>query len=115
VSKEKLRQILVSMFVGATIVFGLYVVLLFSASDSKADETSYLNTLANSGYTGPIYKWVNMGYDICQLEARGIPLSAIASKIVLTTGSGIYMADAYEIILITNSELCPAIGSTGEV
>lgn len=83
---------------------------LFFSAPAHADAHSYVVSLANAGYTGPVVKWLSMGYDICSLEAHGVPASLIASKIVVTTGEGIYSADAYEIIGITNAELCSDSG-----
>jgi hypothetical protein len=87
---------------------------LLASPDAKASNMTYLYALADAGYRGSDAAWLDTGYDICQLQAAGVDTSLIASKIVVTTGSGIYTADAYEIIGIANMHLCFA-GNVGNV
>ena len=96
-----------------TVLVGLGAILaaMWNATPAHADTNSYLARLASAGYTGPVMKWTNLGYDVCQLQAAGVPIILIANKIVATTGSGIYTADAYEIIGIANDELCYSSGA----
>lgn len=94
---------------------GLSVMALMVSPPAKADVNSYLSSLGDAGYNS--YKtatWMNIGNDICQLEAAGVPKSIIASKVVVTTGSGIYTADAYEIIGIANANLCQGASQNGD-
>lgn len=80
--------------------------MLLASPDARADNTSFVDQMRIAGYVGADRALLQWGYQVCQLEARGIPKSLIASKIVMSTGSGIYTADAYEIIGIANDELC---------
>lgn len=85
---------------------------MLASPPASADENSYLTDLANSGYTGSIQRWLNMGYTICSLEHRGMPTMAIASAIVASTGDNIYTPDALEIIAIANQHLCNNPGNS---
>lgn len=99
--KIRVRIGLVLMVAGA--ILGA---MWLATPQANADAVSYVTRLANAGYTGPVGTWVSIGFDICRLQANGVGQDLIASKIVLTTGAGIYTADAYEIIGIANEELC---------
>ena len=100
--KQKIiRTVTITVLIGAAIFAALAL-----ASPGRADSNSYLSALAVAGYVGSDQGWINRGWDICQLENAGVPQSVIASKIVATTGAGIYTADAYEVIGIANVHLC---------
>lgn len=90
------------------IVVTAIVGALFAAVevDAKASPQSYVNELADANYNGPVDVWMEIGYDVCQLQRSGVPLALIVDKIVLSTGEGIYAADAVEIIGIANRNLC---------
>ena len=93
-------------------IFGL---AMFAACvPAKADMNSFLQTLANKGYTGPIANWEKMGNQICLAQAQGYDARTIARAIVVSTGTGIYSEEAYEIISIANRELCIHGGSPAQ-
>ena len=83
--------------IAGIVIFGL---AMFAACvPAKADMNSFLQTLANKGYTGPIANWEKMGIQICLAQAQGYDARTIARAIVASTGTGIYSEEAYEIIL----------------
>ena len=96
------NRILATIAIAAAILGAMYI----ASPDAKADTTTYLTALRNAGYTGSDAGWVSRGYEICRQQAAGAPTESIVRRIVLTTGSGIYSADAYEIIGIVNAYLC---------
>lgn len=84
VTRKKAIQILVSMAVGAAIVFGLYAVMLLSAGTAKADSSSFIYALENSGsaiFWGPKGYFIELGYDICTDWENGYTYSYIANNV----------------------------------
>ena len=93
------------------VLSALAVAGLLASPDASADRGSFLQKLDEAGYYGPVARWVNTGYAICNAQSVGVPNSVIASTIVANTGPGIYTTEAYEIIIITNQELCASNGA----
>lgn len=85
--------------------------LLASPGVAHADRYTYLDRLVDAGFYGSTEDlWVQMGYAICNAQSGGVSNASIAADIVANTGAGIYTAEAYEIIYITNQELCTGNG-----
>lgn len=94
----------------ALVLSALAVAGLLASPDASADSGSYLQRLVNAGYDGPVDVWMRIGYAICNAQSGGVSNYSIAQTIVANTGAGIYTAEAYEIIAITNQELCTGNG-----
>lgn len=86
------------------------VAMLLASPEADADANSYIVQLVNAGYDGPVDVWMRIGYAICNAQSGGVSNYSIAQTIVANTGAGIYTAEAYEIIAITNQELCTGNG-----
>ena len=90
--------------IAGIVIFGL---AMFAACvPAKADMNSFLQAMANKGYTGPISVWERIGNGVCAAQAAGYDTRQIANYLVVNTGAGIYSDEAYEIISIANRELC---------
>lgn len=103
--KTKSQKFWTRMFLFLMVAGAGIAAMFIAAPDANADMNSYLQRLANLGYTGPIVKWEAMGNAICQMQGK-YTTAQIAYAIVATTGAGIYTEDAYEIIGVANDELC---------
>lgn len=93
-----------AIFIAGIVIFGF--AMFAACAPAKADMNSFLQTLANKGYTGPVSVWQRIGTGICEAQAQGYDTRQIANAIVTHTGAGIYTNDAYEIIAVANQELC---------
>lgn len=104
---RRYKRILWIMVVIATAM----VAMLLASPEADADANSYIVQLVDAGFYGSTEdSWVQMGYAICNAQSGGLSNSGIAVTIVANTGPGIYTAEAYEIIAITNQELCTGNG-----
>lgn len=72
---------------------------------AQADSVSYLYRLGGLGYRGSDARWLTTGEWICTNQWRYSDYQ-MAYAIMTTTGSGIYMAEGYEIIDVARQELC---------
>jgi hypothetical protein len=82
--KRKVRQVLISMFVGAAIVFGLYAVNQIFAPDAKADNNSFIYALEHSGnadFYGQKGVFLSIGYLVCTDWGSGYSYDEIANNI----------------------------------
>ena len=110
-NRKKIMKNKIKLFIWPLLVviagIAIFGLAMFAACvPAKADMNSFLQTLANKGYTGPIANWEKMGNQICLAQAQGYDSRTIARAIVAATGTGIYSEEAYEIIAIANQELC---------
>lgn len=101
------RQRLFTRILIGALAFGAAIgAMLLASPDAQATPISYVNSLEAAGYTGPIAKWLSIGYYVCNADARGQAEVIIARSVYNSTGISVYMSDAYEIMGIARDELC---------
>lgn len=81
-------------------------VALSEAPAARADEQSYLNQLANEGFTGPAGVWLHLGYTACEMAARGATQGYIFDWMYRNTGDTVTVPAAREAVILAEIYLC---------
>jgi hypothetical protein len=76
------------------------------AAPAYADEDSFLAELANDGFTGSADAAVQMGHEICQDVADGVPEATTVQAIYENTGDGVEEKDAQFVYDAAVAHLC---------
>ena len=81
-------------------------VALSEAPKAQADEQSYLNQLANEGFTGPTGVWLRLGYTACGMAANGATQGQIFDWMYHNTGDTVTVPAAREAVILAEIYLC---------
>jgi len=81
-------------------------VALSDAPKAQADEQSYLNMLADEGFTGPIAVWLRLGYTACSMAANGATQGQIFNWMYHNTGDTVTRDAAREAVVLAEIYLC---------
>ena len=79
---------------------------LTTAAPASADEESYLTDLANNDFTGPTDVALQMGYEICNDVAHGVPQVTTVKAIYENTADNVTAEDANYIYEAAVIHLC---------
>ncbi|QEN14503.1 DUF732 domain-containing protein [Mycobacterium sp. ELW1] len=85
----------------AAVGFGLAL-----ASPAYADQDSFITTLANDGWHGPVDTAVALGQHICSDIAAGVPQATTLQTISDNTTDGVEPKDAAFFYSAAASQLC---------
>ena len=67
---------------------------LATAAPAAADESSYLQDLADNGFDGPTNVALGMGHEICTDVAHGVPEATTVQAIYENTADSVGKAEA---------------------
>ncbi|MEZ0355643.1 DUF732 domain-containing protein [Mycobacterium sp. SA01] len=76
------------------------------ASPAHADEDSFVTTLANDGWHGPVETAVALGQHICSDIATGVPQATTLQTISDNTTDGVEPKDAAFFYSAAATQLC---------
>jgi hypothetical protein len=79
---------------------------LAAAAPAYADEDSFLAELANDGFSGSADAAVQMGHQICEDVASGVPEATTVQAIYENTGDGVEQKDAQFVYDAAVAHLC---------
>ncbi|NTY63664.1 DUF732 domain-containing protein [Mycolicibacterium sphagni] len=76
------------------------------AAPASADQDSFITTLANDGWTGPVSAAVAVGQHICSDIAAGVPQATTMQTISDNTTDGVEPKDAAFFYNAAATQLC---------
>ncbi|WP_059018699.1 DUF732 domain-containing protein [Mycobacterium sp. M26] len=79
---------------------------LATAAPASADESSYLQDLANNGFDGPTSAALSMGYEICTDVKHGVPQDTTVEAIYNNTADSVGVDEATFIYEAAVIHLC---------